>query len=230
MADALLDADEVMDGVYLGSMYASRDRPFFERANIRTVLSMAKIEPAFAQDPDLNVQYHVVDILDTKYTNILEHLPECLRFIEEGLKRGSVLLHCHAGVSRSAAVAVALLMKHRQIDDARTALVLLRSKRPCVSPHEQFLDQMQLFASMNWTLDPENAEYRFWIQRRAEEEAAHAITRSMVTLSVNPADIDTDLVEMDTRIRSIRIDGLSWGSGREVPLAFGIKRLEIAFI
>ena len=36
-------------------------------------------------------------------------------FIENGLKQGNVLVHCAAGVSRSASAIIAYLMKYKKI-------------------------------------------------------------------------------------------------------------------
>ncbi|CAN0005701.1 unnamed protein product, partial [Phaeothamnion confervicola] len=62
----------------------------------------------------------------------------------QGKYYGSVLVHCRQGVSRSAAIVVAYLMKARglSLDDA---LAYLRRRRPVVNPHEAFLRQLRDF-------------------------------------------------------------------------------------
>ncbi|CAI5477405.1 unnamed protein product [Closterium sp. Yama58-4] len=53
-----------------------------------------------------------VDLLDMDDADLLAVLPSCLAFVEESVSCGEkVLVHCHAGVSRSAAVVTAYLMK-----------------------------------------------------------------------------------------------------------------------
>lgn len=60
-------------------------------------------------------QLHHVDVEDTERTNMLAHFEECNHIISEALsKREGVLIHCHAGVSRSATLCAAYLMSHYQ--------------------------------------------------------------------------------------------------------------------
>ncbi|RXG52598.1 Elongation factor 1-delta [Armadillidium vulgare] len=53
------------------------------------------------------------------------------------------------------------------------------------------------------------------------------IAKSSVLLDCKPWDDETDLVEMEKVVRSIKMDGLLWGAAKFVPLAFGIKKLSI---
>lgn len=46
-------------------------------------------------------------------------------------------------------------------------------------------------------------------------------------VQVKPWDDETDMVELERLVRTIEIDGLLWGGSRFVPLAFGIKKLQI---
>lgn len=41
-----------------------------------------------------------LSVKDDEDQNLLDHLPECIQFIEEGRAQGAVLVHCVAGVSR----------------------------------------------------------------------------------------------------------------------------------
>lgn len=52
----------------------------------------------------------------------------------------------------------------------------------------------------------------------------------MVVFDVKPWGDETDMAEMEKAVRSIQADGLLWGSSKLVPLAYGIKKLQIACV
>jgi len=49
-------------------------------------------------------------------------------------------------------------------------------------------------------------------------------------LDIKPWADDTDMVEMEKLVRGIKTDGLVWGASKLVPVAFGIKKLQIACV
>ena len=82
---------------------------------------------------------------DTPLYNMATHFEETYDFIRQNLLEGkNVLVHCHAGKSRSATVVIAFLMRDKKIS-LQQALALLRSKRPRVKPNEGFLVQLKAF-------------------------------------------------------------------------------------
>jgi elongation factor 1-beta len=44
------------------------------------------------------------------------------------------------------------------------------------------------------------------------------------------SDDETNLEELEANVRSIEKDGLVWGASKWVPLAFGIKKLQINLV
>jgi protein-tyrosine phosphatase len=58
--------------------------------------------------------------------------------------RARVLVHCLAGVSRSAAVVLAYVSGGRRVTEA---LAELKAKRPCVDPFPPFLDAVRSLAA-----------------------------------------------------------------------------------
>lgn len=53
------------------------------------------------------------------------------------------------------------------------------------------------------------------------------IAKSSILLDVKPWDDETDMKEMEKNVRTIEMDGLVWGASKLVPLAYGIKKLQI---
>lgn len=53
------------------------------------------------------------------------------------------------------------------------------------------------------------------------------IAKSSITLDVKPWDDETDMDEMVRLVRTVEMDGLVWGQSKFVPLAFGIRKLQI---
>nr|GLL36678.1 dual specificity protein phosphatase 12-like [Ipomoea trifida] len=64
---------------------------------------------------DLKFVRMAVPLRDMENENLLDSLDVCLDFIEESRKKGSVLVHCFAGVSRSASIVAAYLMRSEQL-------------------------------------------------------------------------------------------------------------------
>merc|ERR1711884_627120 len=53
------------------------------------------------------------------------------------------------------------------------------------------------------------------------------IAKSSILLDVKPWDDETDMKALEEQVRSIQTDGLVWGAAKLVPLAYGIKKLQI---
>ena len=53
------------------------------------------------------------------------------------------------------------------------------------------------------------------------------IAKSSILLDVKPWDDKTDMSEMEKSVRTIEMEGLVWGASKLVPLAYGIKKLQI---
>jgi len=52
-------------------------------------------------------RYLVLEALDNLKEDMLQHFESCHQFIDEGRQAGGVLIHCQAGISRSATVVTA---------------------------------------------------------------------------------------------------------------------------
>ncbi|CAG9805894.1 unnamed protein product [Chironomus riparius] len=53
------------------------------------------------------------------------------------------------------------------------------------------------------------------------------IAKSSILLDVKPWDDETDMKAMEDNVRTIVMDGLLWGASKLIPLAYGIKKLQI---
>lgn len=73
------------------------------------------------------------------------YFEQACAFIEEARQsKGSVLVHCVCGVSRSTTLCCAYLMKHHSMT-VEQALVQLRSRRHIIQPNNGFLRQLVLY-------------------------------------------------------------------------------------
>ncbi|GAY43695.1 hypothetical protein CUMW_076450 [Citrus unshiu] len=89
---------------------------------------------------DLKLVRMTVPIRDMESENLLDYLDVCFDFIDRSRKEGGVLVHCFAGVSRSAAILTAYLMRTEQLS-SEGALESLRQSCESVCPNDGFLEQ-----------------------------------------------------------------------------------------
>lgn len=109
--------------------------------------------------PELKLVRMAVPLRDMENENLLDYLDVCLDFIDRGRKEGSILVHCFAGVSRSAAVITAYLMRSERLSQ-EDALESLRLSCEFVCPNDGFLEQLKMFEDMGFKVDHDSAIYK----------------------------------------------------------------------
>ncbi|NXL98530.1 EF1D factor, partial [Tyrannus savana] len=67
------------------------------------------------------------------------------------------------------------------------------------------------------------------LRQYAEKKAKKPgiVAKSSILLDVKPWDDETDMGQLEERVRSIRMDGLLWGASKLVPVGYGIRKLQI---
>ncbi|KAM9500200.1 dual specificity protein phosphatase 19b [Clarias gariepinus] len=124
----------------LCSQDAASDMETLRKFKVTHVLNVAcGVENAFPE----HFIYKTVSMMDLPETQLSTYLPQCFEFIEEARKKdGVVLLHCNAGVSRSASIAIAYLMA-KEKTQFKDAFNRVRSARPSIRPNAGFLVQLK---------------------------------------------------------------------------------------
>lgn len=126
----------------------------------KTALSSKKILYVLENaGKDLNLVRMAVPLRDMESENLLDSLEVCLDFIDESRKKGSVLVHCFAGVSRSAAIITAYLMRTERLS-LEDALESLRQSNESVCPNDGFLEQLSMFEDMGFKVDHSTTIYK----------------------------------------------------------------------
>ena len=59
---------------------------------------------------------------------------------------------------------------------------------------------------------------------------ATTVARSIIVLDVKPLVVETNMTALEDLVRSITMDGLTWGDSELVPVAFGIRKLLISCV
>ena len=112
---------------------------------ITHVLTVAKGHPPMFPS---HFTYREVKVLDMPSVNLKQRFVPCIQFIKEAVEsnngKGKVLVHCFAGVSRSATIVIAYLMHEHGLPYS-AALKLVKSKRPFINPNDGFRKQLILF-------------------------------------------------------------------------------------
>ncbi|XP_028119853.1 dual specificity protein phosphatase 12-like isoform X2 [Camellia sinensis] len=108
---------------------------------------------------DLKLVRMAVPPRDTENENLLDYLDVCLDFIDKSRKEGSVLVHCFAGVSRSAAIITAYLMRTKQLSQ-EDALEFLQKSCEFVCANDGFLEQLKMFEEMGFKVDHTSPIYK----------------------------------------------------------------------
>ncbi|KAH8374050.1 hypothetical protein KR200_006027 [Drosophila serrata] len=138
---------EIIPGLlFLGNASHSCDSNALQRYNIKYVLNVTPDLPNEFEKLGI-IKYLQIPITDHYSQDLAMHFPDAIQFIEEARSANSaVLVHCLAGVSRSVTVTLAYLMHTRGLS-LNDAFMMVRDRKPDVSPNFHFMQQLQSFES-----------------------------------------------------------------------------------
>ena len=129
---------EISDALFLGSA-PSVTAQKVHQAGITCILNLTIEIPnkRFAA-----VECIKITVDDSPDVNLKAHFDYCLAKIDEVQQRGGkTLVHCIAGVSRSATICIAYMMKHHGMT-LRQAYQHVKQKRPIIRPNVGFFQQL----------------------------------------------------------------------------------------
>ncbi|TGZ84661.1 phosphatases II, partial [Ascodesmis nigricans] len=139
--------DEIIPGLYLGSLEAAVDHPLLAANKITHILSLTSTPIPVPPPKNIHHTHHIVR--DSKTSNLMEILLSSLETIENAFTV-RILVHCRMGISRSASVVLAYLLKHHSHENLNSALKFLSSVRPCVNPNQGFRSQLEILSSVKF--------------------------------------------------------------------------------
>ncbi|KAI0697029.1 protein-tyrosine phosphatase-like protein [Cytidiella melzeri] len=169
---------EVVPNLWLGDLRNALDTDNLRERNIHSVLSAMRGSVKVAQ----TFNRLQINLDDTEEEDVLKHLVTCIAFIQAELDKGKgVLVHCMAGISRSASIVAAYLMYSQGLD-LKNALTLIRQVRPEVEPNTNFVNQLETFYKASFSVSKHAKSVRiFYLERLVRDVKSGEVTLSEKT-------------------------------------------------
>ncbi len=130
------------DYLYLGSEWNASNLEELRSNGITHVLNVTREIDNFF--PAV-FTYKNVREYDEESTDLLKYLDRTYKFIKRAKESGGrVLIHCKMGISRSATVTIAFIMKEYGLS-LKEALDAVKERRSIVKPNKSFLKQLEVY-------------------------------------------------------------------------------------
>ncbi|PFH48684.1 hypothetical protein AMATHDRAFT_5592 [Amanita thiersii Skay4041] len=171
--------DEIIPGLWIGDLPSALNVESLKAHKIFSVLSAMRGRVTVNEASFFLIAVHAIirtfirhqiSLDDTEDADVLVHLLPAIHFIQAEMDKGrGVLVHCQAGVSRSATIVAAYLMYSRNMD-TESALELIKEARPNVEPNQNFLQQLEIFHKAQFRISRKDKNVRMFYMERAAQE------------------------------------------------------------
>ncbi|TMS08073.1 Dual specificity protein phosphatase 4 [Larimichthys crocea] len=135
---------EILPFLYLGSALHASKKDVLDGIGISALLNVSADCPNHFEG---TYQYKCIPVEDNHKEDISCWFLEAIEFIDSVRdSSGRVLVHCQAGISRSATICLAYLMKRKRVR-LDEAFEFVRRRRSIISPNFSFMGQLLQFES-----------------------------------------------------------------------------------
>ncbi|XP_014204662.1 dual specificity protein phosphatase MPK-4 [Copidosoma floridanum] len=155
--------DEVEPNLYLGNLTAATDLDWLKQTQISHILTVDSCPlPRKIQDSLPHIKLKYMQMTDMPREDLLTSFEDSNQFIQSALDSGGkVLVHCYFGVSRSATIVIAFVMKKYNFPFDK-AFEAVKAKRRFVGPNPGFQAQLKLYEDMGFTIDCSNIQFKIY--------------------------------------------------------------------
>jgi protein-tyrosine phosphatase len=136
--------DELTPRIWIGGVLSRGEAAAAVREGVTAVLDLTA---EFSESaPFRGVNYRNIPVLDLTAPTV-DQLEEMAAFIEAESSKGIVYVHCKIGYSRTAAAAIAYLLRTRKVRTVAEAVQRLRQVRPTIAIRPEVMTALNEFAS-----------------------------------------------------------------------------------
>lgn len=128
--------DQINEKIFISDAKSAASKKLLEKAKITHILVVGRfLEIKYPS----SYKYHHISINDSPTQKITPYFQEAFDFIDSGDR---VLVHCAAGMSRSASMVIAYLMM-KNFWEFKRAYETVKKKRPIIRPNPGFVTQLR---------------------------------------------------------------------------------------
>ncbi|XP_012266464.2 dual specificity protein phosphatase MPK-4-like isoform X2 [Athalia rosae] len=166
--------DEIEPGLLLGNLTAATDVVWLKETGVTHILTLdsCPLPRKIQLLPDIIFKY--IQVTDLPREDLLTYFEDTYQFIKHAQEDGNkTLVHCYFGVSRSATVVIAFIMKKYSMEYSE-AFDLVKSKRRFVGPNPGFVAQLKLYRDMGFSIDNTNVQFKMYRLQIAADKVRKA--------------------------------------------------------
>ncbi|XP_053226903.1 dual specificity protein phosphatase 4 [Podarcis raffonei] len=135
---------EILPFLFLGSAHHAARRDMLDALRITALLNVSSDCPNHFEG---HFQYKCIPVEDNHKTDISSWFMEAIEYIDSVKAcHGRVLVHCQAGISRSATICLAYLIMKKRVK-LEEAFEFVKQRRSIISPNFSFMGQLLQFES-----------------------------------------------------------------------------------
>ena len=172
--------DKILDHLYLGDKdsYVNIDK-----FNIKGILNVSDVEPSiYLNQPEIVYEQFKIDDTTTASQILYENLDKYVNYIHEFVRNGNnFLVHCYDGISRSASIVIAYVMKFKNLD-LPGAKEYVTKRRFIVNPNIGFIETLERYNEYLIIKRKEYIDKLFSIRERVSHMNSKIITQIYSTL------------------------------------------------
>lgn len=138
------DLSQITPSIFISGFTCASNQNNLDNNNIKYIINCTNTVSNYFEN-NSSLTYLRIPIDDTYNQHIEQYFDMTYNTIEQAIKENkNVLVHCHAGVSRSVTIVIAYLMRKNNLtyEQART---FVKSKRSIIDPNPDFVKSLQEF-------------------------------------------------------------------------------------